>query len=333
MRKPIPAKYIALGCVLLIASAGVLCCRMFVMPGQSHRGPLAALTANESRLAADLRADVVALATDIGERNVSRPAELARAEQYLFDSLTRAGHEVRRQTYRVNSVECSNLEAELPGVSRRDEILIVGAHYDSAEGAAGANDNASGCAGVLAIGRALAGARLARTVRLILFVNEEPPHFWTEDMGSLVYAKRCKARREQIVGMISLETIGCFSDKPGSQAYPPPLSYIYPPTGDFIGFVGNLGSAGFVRRVVEHFRTQCRFPSEGAALPSFVSEAGWSDHWSFWQQGYPALMVTDTAPFRNPHYHTPQDTPDKIDFDRMARVVAGVERVVRILAD
>lgn len=333
VRTPIPAKYIAFGFALMIVGVALMTCRMFVMPGESYRGSLPPLTEAETALAARLREDVTALAGVIGERNVARPAELARAEAYLVEALASAGHAVRRQTYRVNQVDCSNLEIEIRGSSHPGEILVIGAHYDSAEDAAGANDNASGVAGVLALARSFAGKQFSRSLRLVLFVNEEPPHFWTDAMGSLVYAKRCKQRRERIVGMLSLETIGYFSDAPKSQAYPPPLDRIYPSTGNFIAFVGNLDSAGFVRRVVSHFREQCRFPSEGAAIPGFVSEAGWSDHWAFWQQGYPALMVTDTAPFRYPHYHTPQDTPDRIDYDRMARVVTGIERVIHILAD
>lgn len=151
-------------------------------------------------------------------------------------------------------------------------------------------------------------------------------------MGSFVYAKACKARGERIVAMLSLETIGCYTDKPHSQNYPFPFSWFYPSTGNFIGFIGNVKCAGLVRRVVRSFRAHTAFPSEGAAVPGAVPGVGWSDHWSFWQQGYPALMVTDTAPFRYPHYHWPTDTAERVDCERLARVVAGLERMVGELA-
>jgi hypothetical protein len=134
--------------------------------------------------------------------------------------------------------------------------------------------------------------------------------------------------------MISLETIGCFSDAPHSQTYPSPgLGIFYPRIGNFIGFVGNIRSRALLRRAVSVFRQQQKLPSEGAALPGFIPGVSWSDHWSFWQQGYPAMMVTDTAPFRYQHYHQPTDTPDKLDYDRFALVVSGLEKVIADLTE
>jgi len=163
-------------------------------------------------------------------------------------------------------------------------------------------------------------------------VNEEPPHFRTEEMGSRAYARRCRERKENVVAMLSLETIGCYSDEPGSQKYPFPFGLFYPSEGNFIAFVGNVSSRSFVRRCVATFREKAAFPSEGGALPGFVPGVGWSDHESFWENGYPGLMVTDTAPFRYAHYHRKADTPDQLDFERCARVVSGVEHVLRDLA-
>jgi hypothetical protein len=153
-------------------------------------------------------------------------------------------------------------------------------------------------------------------------------------MGSWVYAKRCRTRGDQIVGMISLETIGYFSQEPGSQKYPMlGLNALYPSSGNFVAFVGNFSSRALVRDAIGTFRKHATLPSEGAALPSNVPGVGWSDHWAFWQHGYPAIMLTDTAPFRYPHYHARTDTPDKLDYDSMARVVIGVERVIQDLAN
>ena len=151
-------------------------------------------------------------------------------------------------------------------------------------------------------------------------------------MGSWVYAKECRKQNEKIVSMLSLETIGYYSEKEGSQSYPRPFGWFYPSMGNFISFVGNVKSRSLVRAVVGSFRRLAQFPSEAGAVPGFVPGVGWSDHWSFWQEGYPAIMVTDTAPFRYPHYHQATDTPDKVDYERMARVMTGLTRTIREMA-
>jgi Zn-dependent M28 family amino/carboxypeptidase len=302
------------------------------MPGESHRGALPPLNGEQAALVESLRADVEALAGEIGERNVSRSGSLDAAVSLLERALADAGYTVDRQKFDVDGTTCVNLAAEISGTTRGDEIVVVGGHYDSVVGCPGANDNATGVAATLALARSMRDLEPDCTVRFVLFVNEEPPYFQTASMGSRVYAKRCRQRNERITGMFSLETIGYYSDERGSQRYPPPFGLAYPSTGDFVAFVGNYGSRRLVRQVVASFRRHAQFPSEGAALPGFVPGIGWSDHWSFWKEGYSGVMVTDTAPFRYPHYHRPSDTPDKIDYPRMARVVSGVEAVVRELA-
>jgi hypothetical protein len=226
---------------------------------------------------------------------------------------------------------CHNIEAEIRGA--RPEIVVIGAHYDSVFGSPGANDNGSGVAALLALARRFAGKPTGQTLRFVAFANEEPPYFQTEQMGSLVYARQCKARGDQISAMISLETMGYFSDAPGSQTYPSlGIRPFYPSTGNFIGFVGNIRSRALLHRAILLFRQQAKLPSEGGALPSFLPGVGWSDQWAFWQCGYPAFMITDTAPFRYPHYHEATDTPDKLDYDRFALVVSGVEKMIAELA-
>jgi Zn-dependent M28 family amino/carboxypeptidase len=170
-----------------------------------------------------------------------------------------------------------------------------------------------------------------RSWRFVLFVNEEPPFFRTTEMGSHVHARGAKLRGERIVAMYSLETIGYYSEAPGSQRYPFPFSAFYPDRGNFVAFVANLPSRALLHRTIAAFRAHAEFPSEGAAAPAWVPGVDWSDQLWFWNEGYPALMITDTAPFRYPHYHTPQDTPDKVDYDRLARVVRGLERTFRAL--
>jgi len=151
-------------------------------------------------------------------------------------------------------------------------------------------------------------------------------------MGSLVHASGLKREGREVAAMISLETIGWYDDAPGSQRYPFPFNLLYPSTGDFIAFVANPPSRGLLRRVVGSFRQHVAFPSEGAVGLESIDGVGWSDQWAYWKQGWPAVMVTDTAPFRYPHYHTPRDSPEKLDYDRLARVVKGLEGVVRDLA-
>ena len=206
------------------------------------------------------------------------------------------------------------------------------AHYDSAPGTPGANDNGSAVASLLTLARRFAGQPQPRTLRFVFFVNEEPPFFQTAAMGSWVYAKECRRRHDRIVGMWSLETMGYYSDAKGSQHYPFPFSLFYPDTGNFIGFVANSQSGELLKRTIGGFRKHAQFPSEGVAAPDVVPGLGWSDHWSFWQEGYPAVMITDTALFRYPHYHEATDTPDRLDYDRLGRVVDGLTAVVRDLA-
>src|SRR5262249_52664627 len=171
-----------------------------------------------------------------------------------------------------------------------------------------------------------------KTLRFVAFVNEEPAYFQTAQMGSFVYAARCRQRGDPITAMISLETIGYFSNEPGSQRYPlPGLDLIYPRTGNFVGFVGNVASRALLRDAIGEFRRHAQIPSEGGALPAAIPGIGWSDQWSFWQHGYPGIMVTDTAPFRYPHYHATSDTPDKLDYDRFTLVVSGMEKVIEDL--
>jgi len=313
------------GILVVLLTAGWA--MMFRMPGTTYKGDLPAPNDQETALVVDLREIVETLAEDIGERNMQEYAELQRAADYLETELDNAGFTSERQTYDVDGMKVSNIVAELPGGRRKDEILVVGAHYDSVLGCPGANDNATGVAGVLALARTYADRRVDRTLRFVFFVNEEPPYFQTEQMGSLVYARLCKERGDNIVGMLSLETMGCYSDLAGSQRYPALVGIPYPSTGNFIAFVGNVGSGGLIRKVVGTFRDAGRFPCEGAAIPGFLG-SGWSDNWSFAEVGYDAVMVTDTARYRYADYHRPGDTVDKIDFERLARVVAGLDDVL-----
>jgi Zn-dependent M28 family amino/carboxypeptidase len=328
--------------ILRIASAALIVAlvagfvslwRMTQMPLKSYRGPLPALSRAESEVASRLSEHVTYLSTTIGERNIQGTGSFTATTDYLRSELVKAGYDIAEQNYVVSGRSVTNLEADLVGSESAEGTVVVGAHYDSVAGTVGANDNASGVAATLELARLLRGTRLRRTVRFVFFVNEEPPHFQTESMGSLVYARHLRQSGIPVSAMISLETVGYYSDALNSQKYPALLSLFYPSRGDFIGFVGNSESRDLVRRATRRFRESSQFPSEGLAAPASLPGVGWSDQWSFWQLGYPAIMITDTAVFRYPYYHTPLDTVDKISIDKMARVVDGVRNVVASLAD
>lgn len=301
---------------------------MIRMPNKTYAGSLPPLTNEQCTIRDAIRYDLELLAGEIGERNIQQYTNLCAAADFIQLSFEQAGYEVKRQSYEDAGRTCYNIEVEISGNVKANEIVIVGAHYDTVFDCPGANDNASGVAALLALARAFSGKEISRSLRFVAFVNEEPPFFQSGMMGSMVYAKRCRERCEKIVAMLSLETIGYYSEQPNSQHYPFPVGFFYPSTGNFIAFVGNISSRGLVRKVVESFRYQVQFPSEGGAWPGIITGVGWSDHWSFWQVGYPAIMITDTALFRYPYYHSAQDTPDRIRYDHLTRVVDGLKLVL-----
>lgn len=304
---------------------------MIPMPGRSFCGPLLPLSAEQSATRGKLKAHLHYLAEVIGERNLWRYQALGDTAEHIFDTLGSYGYAPAKQEFRVGGKRVKNIEALLPGV-RANSSVVIGAHYDTVRGSPGANDNASGVAALLELARLLKEFRPKREIRLVAFVNEEQPFFATEGMGSWRYAKRCASRGESVSAMLSLETIGYYSDQPGSQHYPFPFGLFYPSRGNFIAFVGNLRSGMLVRKVVESFRRNADFPSEAVAAPGWMTGIGWSDHWAFWKEGYPALMVTDTALFRYAEYHTSADTHEVVDVERTARVVHGLAAVIRDLA-
>ncbi len=306
---------------------------MIAMPGNSYSGELSPLTDEEKDTAERLEHHVYELAQEIGERNFLNLQNLQEAAGYLETTLTGFGYEVRSQEFSIAQGEIRNLEVEVKGRVRPEEIVVVGAHYDSVLGCPGADDNATGVAAVIELARIFFGITPENTLRFVFFVNEEPPFFQTPIMGSFVYASELHIRGENIIAMFSLETIGYYSSEAKSQNYPFPFSLFYPDRGDFIGFVGNLGSRSLVRQSLRIFRDNCQFPSEGVAALSTIPGIGWSDHWSFWQFGFPAIMITDTAPFRNPNYHRESDLVNSLDFASMARVVQGLEEVISTVAE
>ncbi len=305
---------------------------MVAMPGAPHKGPRPAMTAAEVALEPRLRGHVEVLAGEIGPRNVVDLGGLRAAEAYIDGVWRGQGHEVLRQTFLAQHLEVSNLEIVLPGHRAPDEIVIIGAHYDTHIGSPGADDNGSGVAALLELGALLRRRAPGRTVRLVAFVNEEYPFARTDIMGSVVYARRSRALGEDIVEMISLEMLGNYSDLPGSQTHRWYFEPFYSDRGDFIGIMGDLSSRGRVARLVETFRGVSAFPCDGLAAPGWLAGTYRSDHWAFWLEGYPGVMITDTASFRTPDYHTASDTPDTLEYDQLARLTAALADVIEALA-
>ena len=283
-------------------------------------------------LAERLESHVRMLAENIGERNVNHPDALAEAAAYIGNVWQEQGYRVTPQSYDVEGIPCSNLEVTHRGIKHPEQILLIGAHYDSVSGSPGANDNGSGVAALLEIARLLKDIETDCTVRFVAFVNEEPPFFFRRQMGSMVYARAARRRGDDIRLMISLEMLGSYSERPGSQRYPPLFRFFYPDRANYIAFVSNLRSRGMLHRFAAAFRRHSQFPAEQVATFSWIPGVAWSDHLSFWRQGYRALMVTDTAFYRYAHYHAASDLPDELDYASMATVTEGVAHAVASLA-
>ena len=291
-------------------------------PGASYGGPPA--SPEDPTLAARLKQHVTALSD--GPRNLQSQASMRRTLAYLEGELRKQGYEPRRQEV-VSPAD--NVIVTISARTADAPVLIVGAHYDTAGVSPGADDNASGIAALLELASRLKQleGRSNLALELVFYANEEPPHFKTNAMGSFVHAASIEDV-DQVVGMISLESLGYYSDEKNTQNYPFPLSLRYPDTGNFIAFVGNTSSRSFLRKAIDEFREIAKIPSVGGTAPSIVQGIDWSDHWAYSERGIPAFMVTDTAAFRNPNYHREGDTADTLDYRRMSLVVEALEAVI-----
>lgn len=272
----------------------------------------------------ELQRHVHRLAVDIGERHIGVPAKLQQAGHYIEQTWKAQGYRVTAYPYLAKGVECVNYEVSIPGVDYPEEIILIGAHYDSVPGCPAANDNGSGIATLLALSRCMRGVHTSVTVRFVAFVNEEPPFFYWGNMGSMIYARLARERGDKIQFMVSLETIGCYSELPRSQHYPPLFKHFYPDAGNFIAFVSNLRSRAVMRKAVKAYKAVSDFPIEHVATLAAVPGVSWSDHLSFWRKGYKAFMITDTAFYRYPYYHTPMDTYEKLNYPRFTQMSRGL---------
>jgi hypothetical protein len=282
----------------------------------------------EDDLVERLRRHVDRLAGLIGPRHIGRPQALEAAVRLIERELSDSGYVVERQVYRAAGAEVANLIVEIKGTTRPAEIVVVGAHYDTVPSTPGADDNASAVAVLLEAARLMRGWVPRRTVRFVAFPCEEMPHFHTHEMGSQVCAKHCRARGDRIVGMLCLEMVGFYTTELGVQQLPARiprfLRFAFPRRGDFLAAVGNLRSWRLLRKFRRGFKRAVRFPLFSIVLPEWIHDIRRSDNASFWDQRYSALMLTDTSYLRNPHYHLPTDTPDTLDYERMAQITRGV---------
>jgi hypothetical protein len=321
------------GFVVAVAALGAAVYRVALwMPGASRPPGCAPLEVDEAKLEEALRIHVNVLSVQIGPRSPDRPRACGAAGTYVQQALAMSQWPTRTETVGPEPA-FRNVVAERTGTELPGELVVVGAHYDTVERSPGADDNASGVAGVIELARLLADKPLRRSVRLIAFANEELPLGDTDKAGSRIAAAASRAQGESIVAMLSLEGLGVYDDAPGSQRHPWPLGAFFPDRGDFLAWIGDLRSRALLHRAIAVFRASGRLDSEGLAAPArWFPDIRRSDHSAYWDQGYPALLVTDTSEFRNPRYHGLDDRAEHLDYSRMTAAVAGLAEVIACLA-
>lgn len=267
-----------------------------------------------------LRQYVTTLSEELVPRDAEHPANMDRTASFIHAHFETYADEVKDQPYTAGPIGVRNVRAFFGPDT--EERIIIGAHYDVAGPYPGADDNASGVAGLMELARLFAGETLPMQVELVSYPLEEPPYFYTRKMGSFIHARSLKEEGIKVRAMLALEMIGYFKDEPGSQHYPLfLLRPFYPSKGNFIAVVGKLFQRRIVKTVREAMRGATPLPVESINAPRLLPGIALSDHLNYWWAGYPAAMITDTAFYRNPNYHTPFDTPDTLDYKRMAQVV------------
>ena len=288
-----------------------------------------ALTAAEKSTREYLEKTVRVLSEDIGDRNAGSYLNLEKAKEYIAAEFSKFGYHVELQYYAVEGKIYGNVIAKPLNLKGRVP-LVIGAHYDTYANP-GADDNASGVAGMLALARLLHDQGRGLPFVFVAFVNEEQPFFETENMGSRAYVRRLKDEGARIRGAVILESIGYYSKRLFSQRYLYFLGYFYPNRADFIALVGNFKSTSLTANIKKGIAKCKQIPVRAVAVPDSFSGTNYSDHWSFWKDGYPAVMVTDTAFLRNPHYHKGSYLPSTLDYDAMAVLVHSLKNSVENL--
>ncbi|WP_254592214.1 M28 family peptidase [Acinetobacter bouvetii] len=267
-----------------------------------------------------------------GYRNYKNVQELQRVSAWIKEQMRLFGIPCQYQNYSVNSLAYRNVVCTL--TAGHAEKVIVGAHYDVYGKFQGADDNASGVAGVIETARILSQqkSQLAHNVEFVFYTLAEPPFFKSEQMGSYVHAKSIEAQKDQIQGVYILEMIGFF-DENLVQQYPVGLKWVYPQHGNFIAAVSNLQSYNLSAKYCEAMRELDELECQRLVAPSFISGMEFSDHLNYWNLGIPAMMITDTGPFRNKHYHTATDTLKTLNLNKMAYVVDGLVKILMAQSD
>lgn len=292
------------------------------------QAPPVGATASPDRLERHVRK----LSVDFSGRSFDKLMQLEGSARYIESEFSALGLAVQSQSFRAQGRSYRNLVVALGPDTR--EVLVIGAHYDvaneksHAEGQPGADDNASGVAGLIELARLLKDQPLRQRIELVVFANEEPPFFRTPGMGSAVHARSLTAAGRRASLMLALECIGYFSDEPGSQAYPVRLlGAVYPSTGNFIALVGRMEDGAITREVKAALLSASNLPVASINAPAFVVGVDFSDHLNYWREGFAGMMLTDTAFYRNKAYHSADDTADRLDYGRMAKVIDGVRAV------
>jgi len=279
----------------------------------------------------NLRHHVSVLCNDIGSRSIQEPRNLARAQEYIHERFTDCGMDVRVQSYEAFGNPTANLIGFHPDTDLDSPLLLLGAHYDTVMGTPGADDNASAVAVMLEVARLFNTQTIDRpgNVLFAAFSTEEPPSFNTRYMGSRIFVRSLGTEKLVVQGALILEMVGYYSDKPGSQKIPLTVKWMgFPNTANFIAVVGNGSSRSLVKGVVESIMdSDCGLPVEDLTIPGsghILPAARLSDNASFWDARIPAVMITDTSFFRNPHYHTHRDKPETLDYEKMSQLVIGL---------
>jgi Zn-dependent M28 family amino/carboxypeptidase len=290
-------------------------------------------SANIDTIAARARQIVETLAGEFPSRHGSNPKVLKGAAAFIEQEFASLGYQVQSQWYESDDGRVRNMIVEKKGEGPETASIVIGAHYDTVVGTPGADDNATGIAGLIELSRLLKEQSNKRTIRFVAFPHEEPPYFYTHRMGSRQYARTLKESGENIFAMLTLEMIG-YAGKGYKQLYPAPLLRIlgrYPRDGNFIALVSNLRSTPVLLMVRKAMRHRGSVGVESLSAPGFIPPLFLSDHSSFWKYGFPALMITDTAFLRNPHYHSSTDTADTLNYDFLANVIDAVYAAVLAL--
>jgi len=270
-----------------------------------------------------IRSHLIAITKTGGFRNYQNINQLNATADYIKTVFSKYTDSVNFQTYKVNGITYKNVICSFG--TEHQKRIIIGAHYDVCGNQQGADDNASGLVGLLELARLLKGQKTDYRIDLVAYTLEEPPYFRTENMGSYIHAKSIADQKVEVIGMISLEMIGYFSDAKKSQSYPVGLlSLFYGNKGDYITLVKKFGAGQFTRRFIRGYRKNVEIRTKKFAAPAALPGIDFSDHLNYWKFGISALMITDTSFYRNKNYHLPGDTMETLDITKMAKVIDGV---------